>query len=102
MIPINNFLRMLSCLAWASMAFGLCAQDSTPPALLSSLPADNEQAVPINAAIAFTFNEPMGPGYSVTWGAVIPNRTRYWTADKRTIIYLFSEPLPANTLISWE
>jgi len=96
------FYSRLVCVLGLSISFLLNAQDITPPALLTSIPADNEQNVPLNAAVSFTFSEPMFTSYSVNWSAEVPTRTNYWTTDERTIIYLFSEPLPANTLVTWE
>ena len=98
----SAFYSRLVCVLGMSIPFLLGAQDTTPPALLTSIPADNEQNVPVNTAVSFTFSEPMFTSYSVSWSAEVPARTRYWTTDQRTIIYLFSAPLPANTLVTWE
>jgi hypothetical protein len=98
----NLFYSRLLPVLGMSISFLLNAQDTTPPALLTSIPADNEQNVSVNSAVSFTFTEPMFISYSVSWSAEVPARTHYWTSDQRTIIFLFSEPLPTNTVVTWE
>lgn len=78
------------------------ARDTSPPSLASSSPAPGQAGVPTNAVVAFTFSEPMLPGYSIGWqGADDFNFTCTWTPDQKTLICAYAGAFPPNTTLWW-
>ena len=85
----------------SGLAFAAHAQDTNPPVLVSSLPANGEQNVARDTAISFTFNEPMRTNHLVGWFQQMPNHVALWSQDMRTITFLFSEALATNRVINY-
>lgn len=77
--------------------------DTTPPSLTGSNPANGASNVSVNSSIAFTFSEPMQPGYSINWSGNAPasNFTYAWSVDKRTLTCTYNTTLPAASEINW-
>jgi len=96
----NILIRACVCSLFIGTTISIKATDT--PILISCVPTNNAQDVPIDTAVSFTFNEPMFTGYSIDWGFDAPNGSRYWTKDQKTFIVLSSDQLPPNTEIDWE
>ena len=77
--------------------------DLIPPSLVGSDPANGASNVPVDSSIAFTFSEPMQPGYSINWTGNVPasNFTYAWSGDKRTLTCTYNTSLPAASEINW-
>jgi hypothetical protein len=72
------------------------------PVLVSSSPANFAMDVSVNTPVVFVFNTAMAPAHSVQWSGVDGNKFTYtWSSDGRTLTAVYSEPLPANALITW-
>ena len=77
-------------------------RETTPPALVSTSPAEGATSVATNAVVAFTFNEPMLSDYSISWmGAESYNFSYTWTADQKTLVCVYAGEFPPNTAIGW-
>jgi hypothetical protein len=77
--------------------------DATAPTLVESIPSMGKTDVALNAAIVFTFSEPMQPGHSITWSGNVTaaSFTYQWSSDKRSLFCIYASALPANTTIHW-
>ncbi len=79
------------------------ASPSTLPSLVSSSPANAATGVKLNAAISFTFSEPMDQGYSINWGPTV-NANQFsfnWSTDRLTLTCLYDSDLPAGVTVNW-
>jgi hypothetical protein len=78
------------------------AADATPPTLASSYPGGGQADVPTNAVVAFTFDEAMLDGYSITWSGLAGVGFNYtWSTDHRTLFCVPDRALPSQTTVGW-
>ncbi len=75
--------------------------DITPPALLSTSPADGETGVAINEPIVFRFNETMNRGFALGISPGSFGRTFDWSPDGRVLVATPVTNWPANTTLVW-
>src|SRR5262249_25547421 len=85
-----------------------------PPKLISVAPTNGAQQISQRAAIVLTFDEEMDTNivlqastnqfignYSITPSAVASLFAGSWSANKRTLTFTPSAPLPFGTFVSW-
>ncbi len=79
------------------------SQDTTPPTLVSSFPANGVTGVPPSSTVAFTFSEPMQSGYSINWTPSVNagQFTYIWSLDQRTLTCTYNTALPTGATIGF-
>jgi hypothetical protein len=75
--------------------------DTTPPALLSSSPADGESNVPVNAPVVLRFSEQMNRGLALGISGTSATRTFDWSPDAKTLVITPTTNWPPNANIIW-
>ncbi len=75
--------------------------DTTPPTIVSIIPANGSTGVPVNAPLTVTFSEPMGNGFSMSVGGTTNSFSGTWSADRRTCTISSPYHWPNNTVLNW-
>ncbi len=84
---------------------GTGGDDTTPPLLVSTSPANLASNVATNSPVVFTFNEAMAPSQEITWngtGIDEGNFTYKWSGDGQMLTCTYVGGFPANTMVVWD
>ncbi|MHC1765573.1 MAG: Ig-like domain-containing protein [Verrucomicrobiia bacterium] len=80
-------------------------EDTTPPYLVSSSPANLASNAATNTPVIFTFNEAMAPSQEIIWDGTGVNEANFsykWSGDGQTLTCTYAGGFPANTMVIWE